>query len=417
MSSDIKQLRISGAIVDFRGDGVWPEIAREIKEKLIIPFFDIKFAEFDTSLLNREATGDAVLTMAVEALKTYKTGVKGPTITPDLEEVKKYNLSKKWGSPNGAIRKAISGAAIFRSPIDVSGLDKNAHKMANITIARQAVGGIYGAPEFSFPGKGTMVVSFTDTQTGETVTLKEVPVDQGVGMITTETDSSIRDYAHSTFKKALTLQKSVVLGTKKTINPIYDGRFVDIFKEIFELDYKNEFSKLDLTFTDVLIDAIAEKIVSGKLNNKLVALKNYDGDVLSDEAAGAHISLGMMDSTLENADGSILLADPPHGTAPDLEVAWHKDKKLLANPSAYIFAYAEALRHRAENAGEYNAAHRASLLKTAVVKTIESGCVTGDLRKGTQCSVSAQEFMLHVQKFYREEIKQAETNIGVVAAK
>lgn len=401
--------KLTGSIVDMTGDGVWPHMSREIRENLIAPFFEVDWKIHDISVFARDQSDDAALDNAIGDLKTHKAAVKGPTITPTMEETRKMGLSKKLDSPNGIIRRAINGAGILRNTIEIEGIGKFAPLMKDVTIARQAVGGIYGAPNVAIPGTGTVKIIY-EGEDGTTTTLVENrKVGQGVLMLTTETDKSIRDYAHTVFMQALSMNKSVIFAAKDTINPVYDGRFIDIFNEIFAAGYKDKFEAAGLTFADKvqLIDAVVSKIPQGKMNNMIIALKNYDGDVVSDQVAGEHKSLGLMDLLLVSADG-ILLADPPHGTAPDLEPAWHEKGVLLANPSAHIFAYAEAIRHKAEINGQDDIVEKAKLLKHAVVATIEAGlkswALTGDLSPDKSKAISGQEFIAHVRDKFSEMI-------------
>lgn len=410
------KIKINGSIVDMTGDGVWPHMSKEIREQLIAHFFDIDWKIHDISLQARDKTNDKALNEAIEDLKHFKAAIKGPTITPNAEETLKLGLTKQWDSPNGKIRRAINGAAIMRNTIEIKGLDKFAPGMRDVTIARQAVGGIYGAPNVAIPGKGTLQVIY-NSEDGKTETLVDHrKVDTGVLMLTTETDHSIKDYAHAVFQQALAMNKSVLFAGKNTINPVYDGRFIDIFNEIFK-SYANQFKAAGLTFLDKvqLVDAVVSKIPQGKLNGWIVALKNYDGDVISDQVAGEHKSLGLMDSTLVSADGT-LLADPPHGTAPDLESAWHEKQILLANPTAHIFAYAEAIRHKADLNGQKDAVVMAKLLKEAVVKTIEAGLatsqLTGDLATDKKKSITGQQFIANVRLTYAAMLSPA-TKVAV----
>ncbi len=401
--------KINGSIVDMTGDGVWPYMSQEIREQLIAPFFDIDWKIHDISVFARDKTNDEALNAAIEDLKVHKSSIKGPTITPTMEEAKTLGLSKKWDSPNGIIRRAINGAAILRNTIEIDGIGKYAPLMHDVTIARQAVGGIYGAPNVSIPGKGSLKIIY-EGEDGSTETLVENrKVSSGVLMLTTETDSSIRDYAHAVFAQALSMHKSVIFAAKDTINPVYDGRFMDIFNQIFKESYEDKFREAGLTFAHKvqLIDSVVSKIPQGKLNGMIIALKNYDGDVVSDQVAGEHKSLGLMDSTLVSADGT-LLADPPHGTAPDLEQAWHDKKILLANPAAHIFAYAEAIRHKAELNGQADGVGLAKKLKQAVIVTIEaglkSGALTGDLAPDRSKSITGQQFIANVRDTFRDMI-------------
>lgn len=401
--------KINGSIVDMTGDGVWPHMSKEIREQLIAPFFAIDWKVHDISVYARDKTNDEALNAAIADLKEHKSSIKGPTITPTMEETRKMGLSQKWDSPNGIIRRAINGAAILRNTIEIEGIDKFAPLMNDVTIVRQAVGGIYGAPNVAIPGRGKLKVIFEGDDGSTVVLVENRKVDNGVALLTTETDSSIRDYAHAVFQQALSMHKSVIFAGKDTINPVYDGRFIDLFNEIFKESYAEKFKALGLTFSDKvqLIDAVVSKIPQGKMNGMIIALKNYDGDVVSDQVAGEHKSLGLMDSTLVSADGT-LLADPPHGTAPDLEPAWHEKGILLANPAAHIFAYAEAIRHKAEINNQLDGVELAKKLKLAVVATIEaglkSGALTGDLAPDRSKAISGQQFIANVRDTFAKMI-------------
>ena len=405
--------KIAGSIVDMTGDGVWPEMSKLIREELVAPFFDVDWKIHDVSLPSRDNTNDAALNDAIADLVEHRAGVKGPTITPTENQAKEMGLSKKWGSPNGALRRAINGAVIMRTPLDVSILPKNAPKMSNVTIARQAVGGIYGAPNFDIPSNGNLSIIFKDENGAEHI-LSEKAVSKGVAMLTAESDTSIHDFAHATFKQGLAMGKSVLFCAKSTINPTYDGRFTDIMGDIFDNDYADlyaaagiEFMAQDPDGDNLLIDGVVSKIPQGKLNNWIVALRNYDGDVVSDQVAGEHISLGMMDSTLVSADG-ILLADPPHGTAPDLEKFWHEDGKLMANPTAYIFAYCEAIRHKSDLNCQVEGAKIATALKKATLDTIAAGHMTGDLSGAIDGvnAITAQEFIAAINDNMKQHMEQ-----------
>lgn len=403
--------KINGSIVDMTGDGVWPFMSQEIREQLIAPFFTVDWKVHDISLQARDKTDDGALNAAVADLKEHKAAIKGPTITPTKEETKKFCLSKQWDSPNGIIRRAINGAAILRNTIEIEGIGKFAPLMNDVTIVRQAVGGIYGAPNVSIPAKGKLKLVFEGDDGTTQILVDNRKVESGVALLTTETDSSIRDYAHAVFGQALAMNKSVVFAGKDTISPVYDGRFIDIFNQIFKDSYAEKFKAAGLNFADKvqLIDAVVSKIPQGKMNNMIIALKNYDGDVVSDQVAGEHKSLGLMDSTLVSADGT-LLADPPHGTAPDLESAWHEKKILLANPTAHIFAYAEAIRHKAELNGQAEGVELAKKLKLAVVETIEaglkSGALTGDLAPDRSKAISGQQFIANVREAFTTMISK-----------
>ena len=392
---------MSLTIIDMTGDRYWPEVSKEIRENLINPFFDIDWKVHAIDIYARDKTNDGALQAAIADLKTHKAAVKGPTITPTVSQTKEYGLSQQLKSPNGIIRSAINGAVIMRSPIDVKNIPQFAENINNVTTARQAVGGIYGAPNFDVPEAGTLTMTLTNEK-GETTILSEKPAKAGVAMVLTETNDAIRDFVTATLDQGLLLKKSVLFASKSTINPAYDGRFIDTFKTVFEKDYADKYEALGLeTKFEELIDAAVALIPQGKLNNWIVALKNYDGDVASDQLAGEARKLGMMDSTLISLDGT-LLADPPHGTADDLEATWLEKGILLANPTAYIFAYAEAIRHKASIENQPDIADMAILLKNCVVETIENGKMTGDLARELDGvdGLNGQEFIAEVNKTF-----------------
>ncbi len=260
--------KIDGSIVDMTGDGVWPHMSAAIRDELIAPFFTVDWKVHDISLQARDRTNDGALNDAIADLKLHKAAVKGPTITPNKDETKSFGLTQQWDSPNGIIRRAINGAAILRNTIEIDGIQKFAPLMHDVTIVRQAVGGIYGAPNVSIPGRGYLKVIFEGDDGSEICLVEKRRVDNGVALLTTETDSSIRDYAHAVFQQAIAMHKSVIFAGKNTINPTYDGRFIDIFNEIFKESYAGKFKVEGLEFNDKvqLIDAVVSKIPQGKMN-------------------------------------------------------------------------------------------------------------------------------------------------------
>jgi len=399
--------KIEGSIVDMTGDGVWPEMSKLIREELIAKTFDVDWKIHDLSLQARDNTNDKSLDDAIADLVEHKATVKGPTITPTPKQTKDMGLSKQWGSPNGKIRRAINGAVIMRTPLEPNNIPKNSPKISGVTTARQAVGGIYGAPNFDVPSKGKIKIVFED-ENGTAQTLAEKQAEKGVALLTTESDEAIRDFAYATLGQGLAMNKSVLFCAKSSIKPVYDTRFSDIFEEVFNEHYAEDYKNagLELMIRDpagdaYLIDGVVSKIPQGKLNNTIIAFQNYDGDVASDQIAGENSSLGMMDSTLVSANG-ILLADPPHGTAPDLDKFWYEDGKLVANPTAHIFAYAEAIRHKAELNNQAEGVKLAVALKEATIATIETGYMTGDLAGLIEDedvpALTAQEFVSKVNE-------------------
>jgi isocitrate dehydrogenase len=375
-----KQQKIKlGTIVDIRGDGTWSPMADAIVQTVIAPFVEVDWDVKDLSLQNRDSTDDSILPEITEALKKHKVGVKGPTITPTQQEAAQRGLKKAYGSPNGVIRRAIDGVAITRAPIVVKGITK---LPANVEMLRHAVGGIYGAYETFIPEAGEIIVTFRNSR-GETAQLGQpVKVEgAGVGMLTVENARSIENYARFAFAHALkTGKKRLLWADKQTINKTYDGLFRETFRKVFEEgtpSFKQQFEAQGIDYRNMLIDAAADLLVSDKLKpDTLLVFKNYDGDVQADALGALAGSLALVTSELVGADGT-LMADPPHGTAPIFDKDWFENGKLMANPTAYIFAYAKALERRGEGDNEPRAVSFAAHLRSAAVDVIEQGLDEG----------------------------------------
>jgi isocitrate dehydrogenase len=345
---------------------------------LIFPFLDLELAYFDLGMEHRDATNDQVTIDAAEATKKYGVAVKCATITPDEARVKEFGLKKMWKSPNGTIRN-ILGGVIFREPI----ICKNVPRLVPgwtqpIVVGRHAFGDQYKATDFLFPGKGTLSIKFV----GEDGGVIEHEVFQspgaGVAMAMYNLDDSIRDFAHASFKFGLQRGFPVYLSTKNTILKAYDGRFKDIFQEVFDADYAAEFKAAGLTYEHRLIDDMVAAALKWS-GGYVWACKNYDGDVQSDIVAQGFGSLGLMTSVLLTPDGKIVEAEAAHGTVTRHYRQHQKGEQTSTNSIASIFAWTRGLAHRATLDNNPELAKFAHTLEKVCVDTVEQGFMTKDL--------------------------------------
>ena len=349
-----------------------------IKDKLIFPFLDLELDYYDLGMEHRDATDDKVTIEAAEATKKHGVAVKCATITPDEARVKEFNLKKMWKSPNGTIRN-ILGGVIFREPI----ICKNVPRLVPgwtqpIIVGRHAFGDQYRATDFRVPGKGKLTIKFV----GEDGAVIEHDVydfpGSGVAMAMYNLDDSIRDFAHASFAFGLQRNYPVYLSTKNTILKAYDGRFKDIFQEIFEAEYADKFKAAKLTYEHRLIDDMVASAL--KWSGGFVwACKNYDGDVQSDIVAQGYGSLGLMTSVLLTPDGKTMEAEAAHGTVTRHYRQYQRGEQTSTNSIASIFAWTRGLNHRAELDGNPDLAHFANTLEKVCVDTVEDGFMTKDL--------------------------------------
>ena len=372
------RIKVANPIVDIDGDEMTRIIWDLIKKKLILPYLDVDLHYYDLSVENRDKTGDQVTVDAANAIKKYGVGVKCATITPDEARVKEFGLKQMWKSPNGTIRN-ILGGVIFREPIICSNIPRLVPGWTQpIVIGRHAFGDQYRATDFTFPGKGTLTIKFV----GEDGTVIEKEVfkspGSGVAMAMYNLDESIREFARASFNYGLMRNYPVYLSTKNTILKAYDGRFKDLFQEIFDAEFKAEFDKRGLTYEHRLIDdrvASALKWTGGYV----WACKNYDGDVQSDIVAQGFGSLGLMTSVLMTPDGKTVEAEAAHGTVTRHYRLHQQGKQTSTNSAASIFAWTGGLRHRAKLDGNAELTRFAETLEKVVVETIEAGQMTKDL--------------------------------------
>uniref|UniRef100_A0A336K5A7 Isocitrate dehydrogenase [NADP] n=1 Tax=Culicoides sonorensis TaxID=179676 RepID=A0A336K5A7_CULSO len=369
----------AGPVVDILGDEMTRIIWDMIKDKLILPFLDIDLHIYDLGIENRDKTNDQVTVDCANAIKKYNVGIKCATITPDEARVKEFKLKQMWRSPNGTIRN-ILGGTVFRAPI----LCKNIPKLVPgwvkpIIIGRHAHGDQYKATDFVTSGPGTLELTFTPKDGGNKVSfvVNEYKGD-GVALAMYNTDESIRDFAHSSFKYALQMKYPLYLSTKNTILKKYDGRFKDIFEEIYNKEYKSQFEALKIWYEHRLIDDMVAYAIKSE-GGFVWACKNYDGDVQSDIVAQGYGSLGLMTSVLVCPDGKTIEAEAAHGTVTRHYRFHQQGKETSTNPIASIFAWTQGLLHRAKLDNNELLKNFAETLEKVCVDTIEAGFMTKDL--------------------------------------
>lgn len=372
----MSKIQMNVPLVEIDGDEMTRILWKQIKEELILPFVDLKTEYYDLGLPEREKTHDQVTVDAANAIKKYGVGVKCATITPNVQRMTEYNLSKMWKSPNGTIRAILDGT-VFRAPILVDGISpvvKNWKKP--ITIARHAYGDVYKATEQRVPqGKAELV--FTDTNGNETrQTIYDFECD---GVLTGQynKDSSIRSFARSCFNYALTTKQDLWFSAKDTIAKIYDGTFKQIFEEIYVAEYQKAFEEAGITYFYTLIDDAVARVIRSE-GGFIWACKNYDGDVMSDMVSTAFGSLAMMTSVLVSPEGKYEY-EAAHGTVTKHYYRHLQGEKTSTNPMATIFAWTGALHKRGELDGNTALCEFAKKLEKACICVIERGIMTKDL--------------------------------------
>lgn len=374
----MEKIKMNTPLVEMDGDEMTRILWKNIKDELLLPFIDLKTEYYDLGLPMREATKDQITKDAAEANKKYGVAVKCATITPNAQRVKEYNLSQMWKSPNGTIRSALDGT-VFRAPIMVKGINPVVKNWKQpITIARHAYGDVYKGVEFRVPGAGKAVLSYVsadgDIQSNQTIlNFDGAGVIQGLH----NKDKSITSFAHSCFQYAIATKQDLWFSTKDTISKTYDHTFKDIFYAVYNQSYKEKFEELGLEFFYTLIDDAVARVIRSK-GGFIWALKNYDGDVMSDMVSTAFGSLAMMTSVLVSPDGNYEY-EAAHGTVTRHYYKYLKGEETSTNPVATIFAWSGALRKRGELDGITELADFADKLEASVVETIESGLMTGDL--------------------------------------
>ncbi len=372
------KIKVNNPVVELDGDEMTRIIWQYIKDKLIHPFLDVDLMYFDLGMEYRDKTDDQVTIDAANAIKTVGVGVKCATITPDEARVKEFGLKQMWKSPNGTIRN-ILGGVIFREPI----ICKNVPRLVPgwskpIIIGRHAYGDQYRATDFKFPGAGTLTMKFVgdDGQVIEREVFKSP--DAGVAMGMYNLDGSIKDFARASLNYGLSRGYPVYLSTKNTILKVYDGRFKDIFQDIYDSEFKKDFEAKGLTYEHRLIDDMVASALKWS-GGYVWACKNYDGDVQSDTVAQGYGSLGLMTSVLLTPDGQVVEAEAAHGTVTRHYREHQKGKETSTNSIASIFAWTQGLAHRAKLDDNDDLAAFAKTLEKTCVDTVEQGVMTKDL--------------------------------------
>jgi isocitrate dehydrogenase len=375
----MSKIKVEGTVVELDGDEMTRVIWKDIKDRLILPYLDINLDYYDLGIEYRDATDDQVTIDAANAIKRGHVGVKCATITPDEARVEEFGLKRMWKSPNGTIRN-ILGGTIFREPIVISNIPRLVPGWKKpIIVARHAFGDQYKATDFQVPGKGRLTVTFTPEDGGEAI--EHVVFDypgSGVAQVQYNLDESITGFARACFNYGLLRNYPVYLSTKNTILKAYDGRFKDIFAQIFEEEYRQRYEEAGLTYEHRLIDDMVASSLKWP-GGYVWACKNYDGDVQSDTVAQGFGSLGLMTSVLMTPDGQTVEAEAAHGTVTRHYRRWQKGEKTSTNPIASIYAWTGGLKHRAKLDGTPDVAHFAETLEQVIISTVESGSMTKDL--------------------------------------
>lgn len=374
----MQKIKVANPVVELDGDEMTRIIWSFIKQKLILPYLDIDIKYFDLGMEYRDKTNDQVTVDAAEAIKKYNVGIKCATITPDEARVTEFNLKQMWKSPNGTIRNILDGT-VFREPI----ICKNVPRLvpnwtAPIMIGRHAFGDQYRATDFVTKGEGKLTITF-EGKNGEKISHEVYNFKgDGVAMAMYNTDESIRGFAKSCFNMALTKKWPLYFSSKNTILKKYDGRFKDIFQELYDKEFKAAFEKAGITYEHRLIDDMVASALKWN-GNFIWACKNYDGDVQSDTVAQGFGSLGLMTSVLITPDGKTMEAEAAHGTVTRHYRMHQQGKPTSTNPIASIFAWTRGLEHRGKLDNNPALINFAQTLEKVCIETVESGKMTKDL--------------------------------------
>ncbi len=405
----MEKIKMTTPLVEMDGDEMTRVIWKWIKDELICPFVDLKTVYFDLSLTNREATKDQVTLDAANANIEYGVSVKCATITPNKQRVEEYGLSEMWKSPNGTIRSILDGTC-FRTPILTDFIKPFVRTWERpITIARHAYGDVYKGTEYRVPGAGRAELSFRGENGDE---FRKTVFDfDGAGVLQSQynTDRSIRSFAHTCFRYALDTKQDLWFSTKDTISKQYDQTFKLIFDEIFESDYKAKFDEAGITYFYTLIDDAVARVIRSR-GGFIWALKNYDGDVMSDMVSTAFGSLAMMTSVLVSPDGKYEY-EAAHGTVTRHYYKYLKGEETSTNPMALIYAWSGALRKRGELDGIKDLVNYADAVEKACMDTLKEGIMTGDLvplvdRDFKTFKVTTREFLSAVRSNIEKNLEE-----------
>jgi isocitrate dehydrogenase len=404
------KIKVKNPVVELDGDEMTRIIWHIIREKLILPFLDVDLKYYDLSIEHRDATGDQVTIDSAEAIKKYGVGVKCATITPDEARVKEFSLKKMWKSPNGTIRNIIGGT-VFREPI----ICKNIPRLVpgwteSIVVGRHAFGDQYRATDFKVPGKGKLTMKFQPADGGAPVEYEVFDFPSaGVAMGMYNLDDSIASFARSCLNYGLAKKLPTYLSTKNTILKAYDGRFKDIFQEIYDSEFKAKFEAAGIEYQHRLIDDMVAYAMKSK-GGFVWACKNYDGDVQSDSIAQGFGSLGLMTSVLMTEDGKTIEAEAAHGTVTRHYRMHQQGKETSTNPIASIFAWTTGLKYRGQFDGTPDVVAFADTLEKVCVSCVESGKMTKDLALCVHGDALKREHYLSTEQFMdaiAEELSRA----------
>jgi isocitrate dehydrogenase len=390
------KIKVAGPVVELDGDEMTRIIWQFIKDQLILPYLDVDLKYFDLGIEHRDATDDQVTVDAANAIKQYGVGVKCATITPDEARVEEFSLRRMYRSPNGTIRN-ILGGVVFREPIVCRNIPRLVPGWTKpIIIGRHAHGDQYRATDFLVPGPGTLTISYVPEGEGQPIELEVAKFPgAGIAMGMYNFDDSIRDFARATMRYALDRRLPLYLSTKNTILKAYDGRFKDLFAEVFEAEFKADFEAAGVTYEHRLIDDMVAQALKWE-GGFVWACKNYDGDVQSDVVAQGFGSLGLMTSVLMTPDGKTVEAEAAHGTVTRHFRQHQQGKPTSTNPIASIFAWTRGIAHRGKLDGTPAVTEFANKLEQVCVETVEGGQMTKDLALlvgGDQGWLTTQEFL------------------------
>lgn len=394
----MNKIKVANPVVELDGDEMTRIIWHFIKDKLILPYLDLDIKYYDLGMEHRDATNDQVTIDAAEAIKKYNVGIKCATITPDEERVVEFGLKQMWKSPNGTIRNILDGT-VFREPI----VCKNVPRLvpnwtAPICIGRHAFGDQYRATDFRTSGKGKLTIKF-EGEDGQVIEHEVYNFKgDGVALAMYNTDESIRGFARACFNQAISKKWPLYLSTKNTILKKYDGRFKDIFEEIYQAEFKAKMEAAGITYEHRLIDDMVASAL--KWNGNFVwACKNYDGDVQSDTVAQGFGSLGLMTSVLVTPDGKTMEAEAAHGTVTRHYRMHQQGKKTSTNPIASIFAWTRGLEHRGNLDANQELINFCQTLEKVCVDVVESGKMTKDLAVCIYGNKVSEDQYLHTEDF------------------
>ncbi|MEY9888541.1 isocitrate dehydrogenase [Catenulispora sp. MAP12-49] len=404
------KIKVANPVVELDGDEMTRIIWQFIKDSLILPYLDVDLKYFDLGIEHRDATDDQVTVDAANAIAQYGVGVKCATITPDEARVEEFGLKKMWKSPNGTIRN-ILGGVIFREPIVISNIPRLVPGWTKpIVVGRHAFGDQYRATDLVVPGEGTLTLTFTPKDGTEPIELNVFDFPGGgVAMAMYNLDESIRDFARASMRYGLLRNYPVYLSTKNTIMKAYDGRFKDLFQEVFDAEFKADFDKAGLTYEHRLIDDMVASAMKWE-GGYVWACKNYDGDVQSDTVAQGFGSLGLMTSVLMAPDGKTVEAEAAHGTVTRHYRQHQQGKPTSTNPIASIYAWTQGLAYRGKFDNTPEVVKFAETLERVCVQTVEEGKMTKDLAlliSPDQPYLTTQEFLAAIDENLQKAMASA----------